>query len=62
MSEYVLTHIHTRRQRPQEDLISGLVRAELDGQRLDDEIVGVAALLLIADVPSTSPNGTGSPI
>jgi cytochrome P450 len=49
MNSYLLAHIHERRARPVDDLTSELVRAEVDGDRLDDqEIVGFVGLLLIA--------------
>ncbi|AUX23260.1 cytochrome P450 [Sorangium cellulosum] len=49
MNGYLLSHIRQRRARPSDDLISRLVRAEVDGHRLDDEeIVGFVGLLLIA--------------
>lgn len=49
MNEYLLAHIRQRRARPTDDLIGKLVRAELDGHRLEDEeIVGFVGLLLIA--------------
>ncbi|AUX44526.1 cytochrome P450 [Sorangium cellulosum] len=49
MNGYLLAHIKERRARPADDLISKLLRAEIDGQRLDDEeIVGFVGLLLIA--------------
>lgn len=49
MNRFMLDHIAERRARPQEDLISQLVLVEEDGDRLaDEEIVGFAALLLIA--------------
>ncbi|MGW0200986.1 cytochrome P450 [Nonomuraea sp. NPDC003201] len=49
MGEYVLTHVRERRTRPQDDLVSRLVAAEVDGDRLTDaEIVNSACLLLLA--------------
>jgi cytochrome P450 len=49
MNDYLLIHIRERRAQPTDDLISKLVRAEVDGHRLDDEeIVGFVGLLLIA--------------
>lgn len=49
MNDYLLSHIRQRRARPSDDLISRLVRAEVDGHRLDDEeIIGFVGLLLIA--------------
>ncbi|MDQ0585644.1 cytochrome P450 [Streptomyces rishiriensis] len=49
MNAYCLEHIRGRRARPREDLVSELVAAEVDGQRLDDdEIIGFVGLLLLA--------------
>jgi cytochrome P450 len=49
MNSYLLVHIRQRRARPGDDLTSELVRAEVDGERLDDqEIVGFVGLLLLA--------------
>lgn len=49
MNTYLMAHIKARRAAPADDLISKLTRAEVDGQRLEDEeIVGVAGLLLLA--------------
>jgi len=49
MNSYLLAHIQERRTRPADDLMSRLVSAEVDGERLDDqEIVGFVGLLLIA--------------
>jgi len=49
MNSYLLSHIQERRTRPADDLMSRLVSAEVDGERLDDqEIVGFVGLLLIA--------------
>jgi cytochrome P450 len=49
MNSYLLAHIPQRRARPADDLTSELVRAEVDGERLDDqEIVGFVGLLLLA--------------
>jgi cytochrome P450 len=47
--EYLQDHVERRRAEPREDLLSSLVSAEVDGQRLDDrEIVGFATILLLA--------------
>ena len=47
--EYLRDHVAARRERPRRDLLSDLVAAEVDGQRLDDqEIVGFATILLLA--------------
>jgi cytochrome P450 len=49
MDEYLLRHCQARRQRPDDDLISALVTAEVDGERLDDEeVVNFSRLLLVA--------------
>ncbi|MEU6777709.1 cytochrome P450 [Nonomuraea angiospora] len=49
MGEYVLTHVRERRTRPRDDLVSRLVAAEVDGDRLTDaEIVNSSCLLLLA--------------
>ncbi|GHB15167.1 cytochrome P450 [Streptomyces chryseus] len=48
-SEYLYAHIAKKRAAPADDLMSGLVEAEADGQRLTDEqIVNIVALLLTA--------------
>jgi hypothetical protein len=55
MHDYLLEKIRERRVRPQEDILTAIVRAELDGQRLDDEeAVTFAALLLIAGHVTTT--------
>ena len=55
MNSYLLAHIRQRRARPADDLTSGLVRAEVDGERLDDqEIVGFVGLLLLAGHVTTT--------
>jgi cytochrome P450 len=47
--DYLHDHVAERRVRPAEDLITDLVRAEVDGERLEDaEIVGFATILLLA--------------
>ncbi|MDG6109535.1 cytochrome P450 [Dactylosporangium aurantiacum] len=49
MNEYLLRHVRARRAAPGDDLTSGLVHAEADGERLDDEeIIGFVGLLLLA--------------
>jgi cytochrome P450 len=46
---YLLRHCVARRGKPGDDLISDLVTAEVDGERLDDEeVVNFARLLLLA--------------
>lgn len=53
--EYLADHVAQRRRSPRTDLLSDLVVAEIDGQRLrDDEIVGFATLLLLAGHITTS--------
>ena len=55
MNGYLLAHIRQRRTRPADDLTSELVRAEVDGERLDDqEIVGFVGLLLLAGHVTTT--------
>jgi len=47
--DYLRDHVRQRRAQPRQDLLSDLVAAEIDGQRLSDqEIVGFATILLIA--------------
>jgi cytochrome P450 len=47
--DYFREHVARRRAEPREDLLSGLVAAEVEGRRLSDgEIVGFATLLLLA--------------
>jgi cytochrome P450 len=47
--DYLHELIDQRRIEPRQDLLSGLIAAEIDGQRLSDqEIVGFATILLIA--------------
>jgi cytochrome P450 len=49
MIEYMRGQIAERRLRPREDLISGLAKAEAEGERLtDNEIVNLSNLLLVA--------------
>lgn len=55
LREYFLGFIADRRRRPRDDLISDLVTAEVEGQRLtDEEIVSYLRLLLSAGVETTS--------
>ncbi|MFE2179012.1 cytochrome P450 [Streptomyces sp. NPDC059455] len=55
MLGYLREHIAECRRSPREDLLGGLLAAELDGQRLSDEhIVGFAKMLLIAGYLSTT--------
>ena len=49
MRDYILGHAAERRTRPREDLLTQLVQAEADGERLtDDQVVNFAILLLVA--------------
>jgi erythromycin 12 hydroxylase len=49
MHDYLVEQCHDRRTRPQDDLISGLVRADLSGRcPTDDEAASLAGLLLLA--------------
>lgn len=46
--DYMAGHVTERRRRPQDDLLSHLALAEVDGERLtDNEIVNVANILLV---------------
>ena len=54
MNEYFLQKLEERRRLPQEDVLTGLLHAEVDGERLNtDEILGFCRLLLIAGHAST---------
>ncbi|HEX2922539.1 MAG TPA: cytochrome P450 [Chloroflexota bacterium] len=49
MDDYFRGVIEQRRMRPERDLISGLVQAEIEGQRLsDEEVLAFCTLLLVA--------------
>ena len=49
MAEYLLSHLNERRTKPREDLLTRLVQAELDGERLTDgQLVNFTTLLLLA--------------
>ena len=53
--EYFESVIVDRRRDPRDDLVSALLRAEVDGQSLtDDEVLGFCALLLIAGNETTA--------
>jgi cytochrome P450 len=55
MYTYFTQVLEERRQHPQSDLISGLLAAEVDGQRLSDiELLGFCALLLVAGNETTT--------
>ncbi|SDE16243.1 cytochrome P450 [Streptomyces prasinopilosus] len=48
MDGFLRTELVRRREHPGDDLISGLVRAEVDGERLgDDEVVGIVTIFLV---------------
>jgi cytochrome P450 len=54
MAAYLHQFVGRRRENPLDDLASGLIQAEVDGERLsDDEIVGLIALLLSTGQAST---------
>jgi cytochrome P450 len=54
LGAYLTSIMEERRREPQNDLISDLVRAEIDGERLDDEeILSFLRLLLPAGVETT---------
>lgn len=49
MQEYFASILADRRRHPQQDMISGLLAAEVDGERLtEDELLGFCILLLVA--------------
>lgn len=55
MDLYLQTVIHQRRANPKNDLLSRMVRAEQDGERLnEEEIAGFIELLLVAGQETTS--------
>ena len=55
MREYFAAILQQRSQQPGDDLISGLLRAEVDGQRLNlIELFGFGALLLVAGNVTTT--------
>jgi cytochrome P450 len=55
MYVYFSQVLEERRQHPQDDLISGLLTAEVDGQHLSDmELLGFCALLLVAGNETTT--------
>ncbi|MBI3784707.1 MAG: cytochrome P450 [Deltaproteobacteria bacterium] len=52
---YFASDLHRRRQQPGDDVISGLLAAEVEGERLaDDEILGFCFLLIIAGNETTT--------
>ncbi len=55
MVEYFLQMLEERRQHPQEDLISGLLAVETEGEHLSDmDLLGFCALLLVAGNETTT--------
>jgi cytochrome P450 len=55
MYAYFAQVLEERRRQPQDDLISALLAAEIDGQRLSDiELLGFCALLLVAGNETTT--------
>ena len=55
MDRYFCQIIARRRQQPRDDLITGLVQAEIDGRRLsDDELLAFCTLLLVAGNVTTT--------
>ncbi|MGH2759678.1 MAG: cytochrome P450 [Actinomycetota bacterium] len=54
LGRYFLDLANERRRRPRDDLVSGLVGAEIDGRRLsDDDVLALAMLLFIAGSETT---------
>ncbi|MFO7250293.1 MAG: cytochrome P450 [Actinomycetes bacterium] len=55
LTAYLAAHAAERRRRPRDDLLTRLVEAEVDGERLPDpQVVGFAALLLLAGHVTTT--------
>ena len=54
--EYALRMIAARRERPRDDLISTLVHAEVDGDKLDDTEIVFESLLLLVGGDETTPH------
>ncbi|WP_146134750.1 cytochrome P450 [Actinopolyspora mortivallis] len=55
LDDYLLEKAHQRRREPRQDLISRLVSAEVDGERLaDEDVVGFASFLLLAGSLTTT--------
>ncbi|RNF77732.1 cytochrome P450 [Streptomyces botrytidirepellens] len=49
MDDYLLEHVTDRRKNPKEDLLTSLIQAEVDGDRLtDNQVVNFASLLFFA--------------
>ena len=52
--KFVRTLIETKRQNPGDDILSGLIQAEEDGDRLtEDELVGMVFLIIVAGYETT---------
>jgi cytochrome P450 len=60
MREYLSTIVEERRADPQDDIISVLVEAELDGERLDDEEIYSFLRLLLPAGAETTYRATGN--
>jgi len=56
LNEYFAAIIEDRRQNPQDDLITGLIEAEIDGQRLNDEQLQATTSMLIFAGHETTTN------
>ncbi|WAS91742.1 cytochrome P450 [Nannocystis punicea] len=55
MQRYFTSVIEERRRSPGEDLVSGLARAEIDGERLTErELIGFLAMLLVGGMETTA--------
>jgi cytochrome P450 len=55
MTEYLQTEIAARRSKPRDDLLTGLLNAEVDGQHLSfEETLGFFQLLLVAGQETTA--------
>lgn len=55
LADYFARAIERRRQQPRDDLISGLIRAEIDGEHLSiAELLGFCVLLLVAGNETTT--------
>src|SRR5262249_47189683 len=55
MSEYLAQMIQERRQNPQQDLLTKLIEAEVDGERLShQEILGFVQLLVVGGQETTA--------
>jgi hypothetical protein len=55
LAAYLMSQLEERRRQPREDLLSALVRAEIDGRTLTrEELIGFAFLLLVAGNETTT--------